>query len=114
MKIRTIYLNNQTYAFEICSALISLKDLFRLLIIVDCITNLKRRKLFQNFEDSIHIKFVYKEQEFIVQEPYGDSSEYWIGPYDETAQSTSIAEIESVFVSYKPTFWRRMISFLLC
>lgn len=42
----------------------------------------------------VHIRFRYRDREFIVWEPYGDNSRWWIGPEDENAPHVSIDELE--------------------
>lgn len=47
------------------------------------------------------MRFKYLNQEFVVWEPYGDSSRYWIGP-DEPADGTlDICNLERAFRRFR-------------
>jgi hypothetical protein len=52
--------------------------------------------------------------DFLVQEPFGDSSVYWISPVDPSAEaSNSIARIQAVFEGYRVPLLRLAIGSIL-
>ena len=58
------------------------------------------RRLF-SLSNDVHIKFKFHEKEFVVWEPFGDNSRYWIGPEDKQSH-VDIKGLVSVFEEYKP------------
>ena len=96
MKTYPLYQNKKLFAFEINNTFIRLKKISNLLNSVSDVTNIKVRKIFQNSSPDVHIEFKYKHHEYIILEPYGDSSIYWIGPSDENIHE-DISDIERVF-----------------
>jgi len=92
-------------AFEIENAYIGPRMVARLLGDVKGVTNVVERKLFGASPD-VHIEFNYKGRPYIVWEPYGDNSRYWIGPKDEVMEDTNIENLTTVFEGYRPPVWR--------
>jgi hypothetical protein len=80
------------FAFEIDAQLLG-RGLARLLGQVEGVSNLRRRKWWVGSPD-VHIRFRYREREYIVWEPFGDNSRWWIGPDDATSEHVSLADIE--------------------
>ena len=101
--MRTYPLRNkqgQVCAFEIERLLVGSRMLSKLLRSSPDVTEIKVRRLFQRPLD-IHAEFRFKGQPFIVWEPYGDNSRYWIGPKDcSVAESIDLSSVEHVFKSY--------------
>ena len=55
--------------------------------------------------DDVRIEFKCQGHDYIVMEPFGDNSRYWIGPKggkDDVAAASNIGKIKSVFDGYKP------------
>jgi hypothetical protein len=94
--------NGSLYAFEIDRVYIGKGKVSELLSRVENVSDIRNRKMFSGEPSDVHIKFKYQGKVFIVMEPYGDSSEYWIGPSNEDEAGTDISEIEGVFSQYKP------------
>ncbi len=94
--------NGSIFAFEIENTYIRVSKIAFILNSIPDISNIQIRKPFSDPAD-IHIRFLYMEKEFIVWEPYADSSRYWIGPQDEQQECIDIAPIEQKFQEYKPT-----------
>lgn len=88
------------FAFEIENAYVSLRKIDSILCALEDVSAVRRRKSFSSPSD-IHIRFLFKGKEYVVWEPYGDSSRYWIGP-DENVEPTEIGELKAVFDNYKP------------
>lgn len=95
------------FAFEIENTYISIPTMALLLAEVKEVTDIRIRKMFSSSCD-VHIQFKYKGEVYIVWEPYGDSSRYWIGP-DQDNDATDIANIEEVFKHYHPPFYRLIL-----
>lgn len=91
------------FAFEIENVYISPSKIAILLNSIDSVCDVRTRKLFRSPCD-IHNEFKYLNKNFIVYEPYGDSSRYWIGPKDTEDKAIEIKDIENVFKKYKPLF----------
>ena len=68
-----------SFAFEVENAYVRPRTIARLLKEVDGVTDVRVRKLFDSSADT-HVQFKYLTQHYMVWEPYGDSSRYWIGP----------------------------------
>lgn len=92
--------DNRTFAFEISNAYIGAGTIADVLCQHRGVINLKRRKPLQSPSD-VHIEFQYAGVDFMVWEPYGDSSRYWIGPKNDADRSIGIEDIESAFVRYR-------------
>ncbi len=88
------------FAFEISNTLILQSTITHLLTGVDGVTDVRGRKLFSKSSD-VHVEFRYLGQPFIVLEPFGDNSRYWIGPKDTTIDVGDIARLEAVFKAYR-------------
>lgn len=99
-------------AFEIDNIYISLSTIACLIKRVAGVSNVQARKLFRSDQRDVHVTFNYNGKKFIVWEPYGDSSRYWIGP-DDTDTSIEIVEIENVFKQHKPRILRRLLGDIL-
>src|SRR5262245_1405878 len=42
----------------------------------------------------VHVRFQYQGREYVVWEPHGDNSRWWIGPEDENAPHVPLDEVE--------------------
>lgn len=104
--------NNRTFAFEIGNVYVGPGVIANLLRRSGKVVNLKRRKAFHSPAD-VHIDFQYGGVDFIVWEPYADSSRYWIGPKDDANRTVGIEDLESVFARYRPPRWRKIAGDLL-
>lgn len=91
----------QCWAFEIENAYIRPRTIAALLAGVRGIADLRLRKPFSSPSD-IHLRFRYRDREFVVWEPYGDNSRYWIGPADEEDTSIDATDLRAVFDRYAP------------
>lgn len=103
----------RTFAFEFENACISLATVARLLAGVDGVTDVQPRRMFSKSSD-VHIEFKYREQPYIVWEPFGDNSRYWVGPKDEASDVGEIEVLEAAFRRYRPLIHRIIgnVSFL--
>lgn len=103
---------SKSAAFEVENAYIGLRTISRLLGQVAGVTEVRPRQLFSGADD-VHVEFKYMGTPFIVWEPYGDSSRYWIGPKEGTEASSECAALERVFSGYRPPLYRSIIGDVL-
>lgn len=95
------------FAFEIENVYIGSRTIARLVRSVLGVTDVRVRKPFTGSAE-VHVEFQYHNQPYVVWEPFGDSSRYWIGPDDPDVSSPSIDAIERVFREYRPGLLRRV------
>jgi len=82
----------QVFAFEIRARLFGWR-LAKRLRDTPGVSNVRPRKWWVGSTD-VHIRFQYQGREYIVLEPWGDSSRWWIGPEDRTAPHVPLDELE--------------------
>lgn len=99
-------------AFEIENVYVSRRTVADLLKKVDGVTEVRLRGHFGSSDD-VRVEFKYLNCGYIVWEPYGDNSRYWIGPQNPSEESSDIRAIEKVFESYRPPFPRRILGDIL-
>jgi hypothetical protein len=80
-------------AFEVTSMWVTFRPLYRVLRSIEGVTDVQRRY----FSDD-RVSFLYREEMFVVNEPWGDSSRYWVGPRDAT--TLDITPIHEAFRQY--------------
>lgn len=100
------------FSFEIENAYVGSGTIARLLAEVQGVTDIRPRKLFGK-SNEIHVEFKYLNRDYIVWEPYGDNSRYWIGPKNPAEDVGDIGNIENVFKHYHPPFYREIIGDIL-
>ncbi len=103
---------DRTFAFEIENAYISLTSIVGLIASVDGATDVKKRKLFAK-KDDVHIEFNYMGKPYIVWEPFGDNSRYWIGPKNGPDSALDIQGLEEVFRNHRPPIYLTVIGDIL-
>lgn len=104
--------SGKAYAFEIENIYFSLKDIAHILTSVKDVTEVVIRKAFSKSED-IHIKFKYFHHQYVVWEPLGDNSRYWIGPDERESTVNNIEPLEIAFKQYCPPLHRCLIGDIL-
>jgi hypothetical protein len=111
----------RTPIFQIENVYIGPAAIARLLDEVVGVTDVQPRKSFTKSKDVL-IEFTYMGQSYIVWEPFGDNSRYWIGPADMVAgaedvpdiQSQSdLARLEDAFKRYNPPLHRAFFGDIL-
>ena len=85
------------YAFEIRAQLIGWK-VRRALRDVDGVSDVRPRRWWVGSPE-IHIRFTYREREYIVWEPFGDNSRWWIGPDDTDSPHEDVEDLERAIAS---------------
>ena len=91
-------------AFEGDHVYLSRRTIVRLLTTVEGVTEVHLGGRFGSSDD-IRIEFKCQGHEYIVMEPFGDNSRYWIGPKggkDDVPAAANIGKIRNVFERYKP------------
>ena len=102
----------RAFAFEVENIYISPTTAARLVATVDGVTEVELRKTFAKSSD-VHVEFKYRGQPYIVWEPFGDSSRYWIGPKEEANDAADAALLETVFKRYRPPLLRALLGDIL-
>ncbi len=100
------------FAFEIENAYVGTRAISRLLESLNGVSAVRARTLFGKWED-VHIWFQYKDRDYVVLEPYGDSSRYWIGPKEASEKALDVGDIENVFKQYCPPLHRQILGDVL-
>lgn len=103
---------SRTFAFEVENIYISLATTARIVTAVDGVADVESRKMFSKSSD-VHVEFKYRGQPYIVWEPYGDSSRYWVGPKEEANDVGDITALEAAFKRYRPPLHRALIADVL-
>lgn len=93
-------------SFEVSMIRIGLGEVERILRSNPDVSQLTRRRMFSPSE--VHITFSFRGAEYLVWEPFGDNSRYWIGPKDGPTRSHDVAELERDFRAYKPSLLKRL------
>jgi hypothetical protein len=100
------------WAFEVETAFVSPRVIGRLLAVVDGVDEVRPRRAFSRFED-VHVQFRYYGKPYVVSEPFGDNSRYWIGPRDKGENAADARPLELALRSYRPSVWRAVAGELL-
>lgn len=98
----------RTFAFEIENIYIPPSTAARLLSKVEGVSNVELRKIFSKWQE-VHVKFRYRGQPYMVWEPFGDSSRYWVGPMEEANDADDINPLELAFNHYRPPCYRSLL-----
>lgn len=101
-----------TYALEIENAYIRPRRLAEILRRLDGVSSVCVRRPFTGSDD-VRATFQYRGRPFIILEPFGDNSRYWVGPDDATAEKLDISAIEEVLRHYRLSTVERLIGGLL-
>jgi hypothetical protein len=84
------------HAFEITSAWFTFRPVYKLLRSVDGVSGIRR-----NFFSDNRISFLYRCVPFVVHEPFGDNSRYWVGPEDPKSCSLDLGPLHEAFLGYR-------------
>lgn len=100
--------NGRKFGFEIENSYLGLKSIAKVLSRVVGVTNVETRSAFAKGWGENRLRFKYQGRDFVVWEPHGDSSRYWIGPPREDDR-IDVSVIEDAFKAYEPTPVARVI-----
>lgn len=92
--------NGRLFAFEIENAYIRPRKIAALIGALEGVSNVILRKPF-SLSCDVHLEFEYHGVDFMVWEPYGDSSRYWIGPKEEDG-AVDMSALVKAFEEYVP------------
>lgn len=95
------------FAFEIEHTCVSRRSIAKLLGSAESVAGVKLRGHFGSSDD-VRLEFTYRGQAFIVLEPFGDSSRYWIGPEHPGDHPGDIGKLKKIFDDYQPLLLRMM------
>jgi hypothetical protein len=112
--VKTYPIKDETgrlFALEVDMVSSSLSNLVQLIATAEGVTDAKARRLFAN-EGDVRARFRFHGVEFVVVEPFGNSSRYWIGPVSESTK-LDISLIERQLGLHVPTLLRRVLGALL-
>jgi hypothetical protein len=107
--------------FEIENIYIASGAIVRLLAGVEGVTEVRPRKMFSKPRD-IHVEFNYLRRPYVVWEPMGDNSRFWIGPADIVSgvgpvppldRQNDIFVLEDAFKRYRPPLHRAILGDVL-
>jgi hypothetical protein len=87
------------FATEIDNVYVTLGVIARILEGITEVSSVRKRKTFSSSSDT-HLTFLFRGRPFIVVEPYGDNSRYWIGPEDTDREHLEISAIDEAFKRY--------------
>jgi hypothetical protein len=89
------------HAFEVTSGWLTFRPLYAILRSVPGVTNVRRQ-----LSNDDRITFSYDAAQFVVHQPYGDSSRYWIGPLDPANYRGNLEQIHEAFLLYRQPILR--------
>ena len=91
-------------AFEVDNVYIGVGGIRKLLSEKDGVSDLRARKLFAGGDDEFRLGFNYFGRSFLVVEPFGDNSRYWIGPENDSDEEAVLKakSLENIFKNYEP------------
>ena len=96
------------FAFEIENVYVGRRRIGALLARVNDVSEVKVSRSFLPRGD-VHVDFLYGGKQYVVWEPWGDSSRFWIGPREESDEPVDIQALEKVFRSYRPPLATRVL-----
>jgi len=113
MKTHPIFKNQGVvFAFEIENAYIGFRRAGSVLEKVNNVSDITVRRPFSSSSE-IHVEFRFKEKAFVVMDPYGDSSRYWIGTRDEAYEPLDVSELRAAFNAYVPPLFHKTLGDIL-
>jgi hypothetical protein len=86
-------------AFEVSSAWVTFRPLYRILRSVPGVANIKR-----NWFNDDRIAFTFEGVACVIHEPWGDNSRFWIGPVSQDSR-IDIEPLHDAFKRYNRFDW---------
>ena len=90
--------DGSTLAFEVTSSWVTFGPLFKILRSVTGVSDVRR-----NYLDDDRLSFTYLGEPCVVNEPWGDSSRYWVGPKEAATSSLDLGPINQAFQDQRST-----------
>lgn len=104
--------NGLPFAFEVQNAYALPRRIARILSHVDGVSDVRLTRWSGRATDT-RLEFKYLDRDYVVWEPYGDSSRYWIGPKNTDEPAPDITPVENAFKEYRLPFYRALIGDVL-
>lgn len=105
--------NGHPFAFEIDNMDVWYRGITNLLGKIEGVTAIQIKKKFFSGSDDVRVEFKYNDIGFVVWEPYGDSSRYWIGPENDKDIGIDITGIESSFRQLNPSVTPKVVMWII-
>ena len=108
-----------TPIFQIDSIYMSARAIAALLSRSDNVSNVRLGRAIPGETRDVKVRFDYLGQPFMVWEPFGDNSRYWIGPADmvqgepDVPTPPSIDSLRLTFDQHRPQFLRAVVGDIL-
>jgi hypothetical protein len=97
LKTHPIYRKDGTLlAFEVTSLWMSFRPLYRILLSIPGVDAVRRQ-----YRKDDRLAFNFHGQPYVVNEPFGDSSRYWVGPVEPATSTLDAIALESAFKRYR-------------
>jgi hypothetical protein len=115
MKTYLIQEGDEPFAFEIDHVYLSLSKIVRLLRTVDGTSEVRIVGHFGGSNPN-RVEFKCGGSEYIVMEPFGDNSRYWVGPKegkDDKPAAKNIGKIKGAFDAYRAPLPAKILGDLL-
>ena len=100
---------SRTSAFEIENAYVGVGAIWKLLGGVDGVANIRQPSSSAK-RDDVRLEFDFRESPFVVWEPFGDNSRFWIGPKDGAVSPVDVSALEEAFSRHRPPSPARLLS----
>lgn len=104
--------DGRVVAFEVENAYIRLPTVVRLLQQTRGVADVRRRKNFASADD-VRVEFTYLGTPFVVCEPFGDNSRYWIGPAQLSEVCVDPTVLVETFGAYRVPLHHQVVGDLL-
>ncbi len=104
--------NGVPFAVEVENAYVTSRRIAQLIRGVEGVSAVSPRRRFGASPD-VRMTFEYRHRSFVVLEPFGDNSRFWIGPDDADAERIDISPIERTLRGYQPSKFAAMIGDLV-
>jgi hypothetical protein len=108
---RLIRGDGQCVAFEVENVYIRPKTIAKLVSTIVGVSEIRVHWPFSSSDD-VHVEFKYQGKDFIVWEPFGDNSRYWIGPKQE-GEVINTTLLEHAFEKYQSPLILKIIGDLI-
>lgn len=99
------------YAFEVANVYVGPRRVVEILTGIQGVSDIRLGKAFDKSSDT-RVRFKFRGHEFVVWEPYGDNSRYWIGP-EQDNENLDISLLEQAFENYRPPLLVKIIGDLI-
>lgn len=95
------------YAVEVNMGYASVRTLAQLVGATSGVSDVRVRRPFSG-SGNVRVSFRFQGADYVLMEPFGDSSEYWIGPAEEGGGADDITAIARSIEDFKPSQCRQI------